>query len=145
MPIRNIIMEGDPILNKCCKPVENFDSKLWGMMDDLKDTMYFMKAIGLSASHIGILRKFISLDIGDGFLEIVNPEIIDQGGEQIGLEGSVSAPGDQVYVKRPMIVKIKGYNRNGEEIQVFGKALKAKVFCHEIDQMNGIYFKSKLI
>lgn len=136
-------MEGDTILSKSCRPVERFDLKLWEIMDDLKDTMYFIKAIGLAAPHIGMLRRFISVDIGDGFFEIANPEIVDQSGEQAGVEGSVSAPGEKVYIKRPMIVKVKGYNRNGEEIEVFGRGLKAKVLCHEIDQLDGIYFKTK--
>ena len=145
MAIRNIVLEGDTILNKKCRDVTELGERLHQMMDDLKDTMYKSGAIGLAGPHIGILRRIITVDTGDGFIELANPEIIDQTGIQKGQEGSVSSPGQNFIIERPMIVKVRGQNRYGEFIEVYGKGLKARTFCHEIDQTNGIFFKSRAI
>lgn len=145
MAIRNIVLEGDLILTKKCRDVTDFGERLHQMMDDLRDTMYKIGAIGLAGPHIGILRRIIAMDIGDGFIEICNPEIIDQIGIQKEREGSVSSPGQYFITQRPMIVKVKGQDRYGRFIEVHGKGLKARTLCHEIDQTNGIFFKSKVI
>lgn len=122
--------------------VTDFDSKLHTLLDDLTETMYKIKAIGLAGPHIGIMKRIISVDIGDGLIELVNPEIVDEIGSQQGWEGSVSCPGEVFITLRPEIVKVKGQDRNGNIIQVNAKGLKARTLCHEIDQVNGIFFKT---
>lgn len=145
MAVRNIFFEGDPILRKSCRAVTDFNSKLHELMDDLTETMYKVKAIGLAGPHIGILKRIISVNTGDGLIEIVNPEIIEQSGTQHEWEGSVSCPGERFITERPMIVKVKGQDRNGNNMEVSARGLKARTLCHEIDQTNGIFFKTRAI
>ncbi len=145
MAIRNVVAEGDPILYKKCKAVENFDNRLWNIIDDISDTMIHLKCIGLAAPHVGILKRIVTVNIDNNITELINPEIIDSQGSQEGEEGSISCLGQVVTIIRPKIVKIKAQNRFGKNIEIFGEGLKARVLCHEIDQTNGIFFKSKAI
>lgn len=145
MAVRSIATEGDPVLRKKCRPVDEIDDRIGIIMDDLADTMYFLGAIGLAASHIGVLRRIITVDTGDGLIQLANPEIIDAEGKQKGDEGSVSCPGFTGIVIRPMIVKVWGINRAGSKVTIFGKGIKARTLCHEIDQLDGMFFKSKVI
>ena len=145
MAVRNIFFEGDDILLKSCRVVTVFDSRLHELMNDLTETMYKVKAIGLAGPHIGILKRIISVDTGDGLVELVNPEIIEQSGTQREVEGSVSCPGENFITERPMFVTVKGQDRVGNYKEVFAKGLKARTFCHEIDQINGIFFKTRAI
>ena len=145
MAIRNIVLEGDPILAKKSRQVEKFDDRLKILIDDMKETLKKADGVGLAAPQVGILRRVVIVDIGDGLIELINPEIIEQSGEQREVEGCLSCPQKWGITIRPMKVKVKAYNRYGEEFIVEGSGLKAKAFCHEIDHLNGILFTSKII
>lgn len=141
MAIRNIVKDGDSILNKKCRPVEKFDSKLADLLDDMAETMHLANGVGLAAPQVGILRRIVVIDVGDGVIELINPQIIAFSGEQEGVEGCLSFPGEWGITKRPQYVKVKAFDRNGNEFTMDGKDLLAKAFCHEIDHLNGIVFK----
>lgn len=141
MAIRNIVKDGDSILNKKCRPVEKFDSKLADLLDDMAETMHLANGVGLAAPQVGILRRIVVIDVGDGVIELINPQIIAFSGEQEGIEGCLSFPGEWGITKRPQYVKVKAFDRNGNEFTKDGKDLLAKAFCHEIDHLNGIVFK----
>ncbi len=141
MAIRNIVKDGDSILNKKCRPVEKFDPKLADLLDDMAETMHLANGVGLAAPQVGILRRIVVIDVGDGVIELINPQIIAYSGEQEGVEGCLSFPGEWGITKRPQYVKVKAFDRNGNEFTKDGKDLLAKAFCHEIDHLNGIVFK----
>ncbi len=140
MAIRKILLEGDPALNKVCHPVTKFDGRLGDLLDDLKETLRRANGLGLAAPQIGILRRAVvvvtDMESGD-MLELVNPEIIEQSGEQDGLEGCLSVPGRWGYVKRPQRVKVKAQNRAGEWFEAEGEGLVARCFCHELSHLDG--------
>ncbi len=144
MAIRNIVKDGDDILNKKCRPVEKFDKKLWTLLDDMAETMHRANGVGLAAPQVGMLRRVAVIDISpeqNSVIELVNPQIIAFSGEQCGNEGCLSFPGQWGIVKRPNYVKVKAQDRNGEEFEVEGRELLARAFCHEIDHLNGVVFK----
>lgn len=144
MALRNIVKIGDPMLKKTSRPVEKFDERLSQLIDDMKETMYDAQGCGLAAVQVGVLRRVVVVDVGDGFLELVNPEIIYREGEQQAEEGCLSLPGECGVTLRPAVVKVKGQDRNGNW-QVFkGDGLKARCFCHEIDHLDGIVFTQRL-
>lgn len=144
MAIRNIRTDNDPILRKKSRIVENFDEKLWVLLDDMKDTMYQAEGVGLAAVQVGVLKRVVIVDVGDGLIELINPEIIEIDGEQFGVEGCLSLPGKSGYTLRPMTVKVKAQNRNGNWCVYKGTELKAKAFCHEIDHLDGTLYIDKL-
>lgn len=144
MAIRNIRTDNDPILRKKSRIVESFDEKLWMLLDDMKDTMYQAEGVGLAAVQVGILKRVVIVDVGDGLIELINPEIIEIDGEQFGVEGCLSLPGKSGYTLRPMTVKVKAQNRNGNWCVYKGTELKAKAFCHEIDHLDGTLYIDKL-
>lgn len=145
MAIRNIIKEGDPFLNKISHPVEKFDKKLADLLDDMQETMHEADGVGLAAPQVGILRRAVVIDIGEGPLELINPVFLEQSGEQECLEGCLSSPGQYGITKRPMHVKVRAQNRKGEFFDMEGEQLLATVSCHEIDHLDGILFKSHVI
>ena len=145
MALRTIILEGDPTLNKKCRLVEKFDNRLWELLDDMAETMRNAKGVGLAAPQVGILRRVVVIDVGDGLIELINPEIVEESGEQKESEGCLSCPGEYGITLRPMIVKVKAKDRNGNDIEVYGRGLKARCLCHELDHLDGILFKSRLI
>ena len=142
MALRNIVKEGDDILNKKCRPVQKFDKKLAILLEDMAETMRNANGVGLAAPQVGILRRVVVIDIGEGLIELVNPKIIACSGEQEGSEGCLSFPGQWGIVKRPNYVKVKAQDRNGEEFTIEGKELLARAFCHELDHLDGVVFKS---
>ena len=142
MALRNIVKEGDEILNKKCRPVQKFDKKLAILLEDMAETMRNANGVGLAAPQVGILRRVVVIDIGEGLIELVNPKIIAFSGEQEGSEGCLSFPGQWGIVKRPNYVKVKAQDRNGEEFTIEGKELLARAFCHELDHLDGVVFKS---
>lgn len=144
MAIRNILIEGESALYKKCRVVENFDERLSVLIDDMIETMKRAGGVGLAAPQVGILKRVVVIDVGDGMIELVNPEIISASGEQREEEGCLSCPGQYGITVRPMFVTIKAKNRKGEEVQYSGKSLKARAFCHEIDRLDGVLFKSRL-
>ena len=142
MALRNIIKEGDPVLNKKCRPVEKFDSRLHVLLDDMRDTMYNADGVGLAAPQVGILRRALVIDIGEGLIELVNPKIIMKSGEQHEQEGCLSCPGEYGITVRPKYVKVKGQDRFGNDVTYEGSDLLARALCHEIDHLDGVLFKA---
>ena len=141
MGLRNIILEDLNLLRRKSKEVLEFDAKLNVLLDDMKETLnYKRNAVGLAAPQIGVLRRVVVIDVGEGVIELVNPEIVETKGEQIGLEGCLSFPERFENVKRPSFVKVKAFNRKGLEFVVEGQGLLARALCHEIDHLNGIVF-----
>lgn len=139
MAIRKIVTEGDPVLNKVCHPVTKFDQKLADLLDDMKETLTEAGGAGLAAPQVGILRRVTVVVVGeDGeMLELVNPEIVEQKGEQDGLEGCLSLPGKWAYIKRPEWVKVRFQDRNGDWFEVEGEGIVARCFCHELAHLDG--------
>lgn len=144
MAIRNIRTEEDAILRKKSRRVENFDERLFELLDDMADTMYNAEGVGLAAVQVGVLRRIVVIDVGDGLIELINPEITDEEGAQCDLEGCLSLPGKQGYTIRPKTVKVKAQNRDGNWCVYKGSDLKAKAFCHEIDHLDGILYTDNL-
>lgn len=146
LAIRNIVKDGDEILEKICRPVDKFDEKLAVLLDDMAETMYEADGVGLAAPQVGLLRRVVVIDIGDGnLLELINPVILEQSGEQECLEGCLSYPGEWGITKRPMNIKVRAQNRKGEFFEFDAEELKADVCCHEIDHLDGINFKKHVI
>ena len=138
MAIRTILTQGEPALNKVCHPVTKFDEKLCDLLDDLKETLARANGLGLAAPQVGILRRaVIVVDDHGEMLELVNPEIIDQRGEQDGLEGCLSVPGKWGYVKRPEWVKVRAQDRSGSWFEAEGNGVTARCFCHELGHLDG--------
>ena len=138
MAIRKILTEGDPALSKKCHPVTSFDGRLADLMDDLKETLADANGVGLAAPQVGILRRAVIVvnDSGE-MLELINPEILDQSGEQEGLEGCLSVPGKWGYVTRPSWVKVKAQDRKGNWFETEGTDLTARCFCHVLAHLDG--------
>ena len=145
MALRNIVKEGDPILGKKCRTVEKFDEKLSVLIDDMFDTMYNANGVGLAGPQVGQLKRVVVIDVGDGPMELVNPEITMAEGEQTETEGCLSVPGKYGVCKRSAKVQVKAQDRNGKWQVFTGEELKARCFCHEIDHLDGILFTSKVI
>lgn len=145
MGLRVIALDGDPVLTKKCKEVTQFDEKLHTLLDDMAETMYRARGVGLAAPQVSVLRRVVVIDVGDGLLELVNPVIISQDGEQKSPEGCLSFPGKSAITLRPRFVTVSAYDRNGSPIQLSGQDLKAKAFCHELDHLDGISFLQKAI
>ena len=123
--------------------IEKFDKKLHDILDDMAETMYNANGAGLAAVQIGILRRIVVIDTGEGLIELVNPEIIEQDGEQCGQEGCLSLPGKWGDVTRPMHVKVKARDRNGKLFETEGEGLLARAFCHETEHLDGHLFIEK--
>ena len=139
--LRTIVTEGDPVLNKVCHPVTKFDEKLWSLLDDMRETLAESNGVGLAAPQVGILRRVVLVINGqDEVLELINPSIIKTEGEQEGLEGCLSVPGKWGNVKRPMVVRVRAQDRNGNWFEVEDEELTARCFCHELDHLDGHLF-----
>lgn len=145
MALRNIVKLGDPILNKTSRKVEKFDDKLAALIDDMLETMYSANGVGLAAVQVGILKRVVVIDIGEGPMKLVNPEITMKEGEQQESEGCLSLPGKYGVTSRPQKVQVKAQDRNGKWQVFTGEDLKARAFCHEIDHLDGILFTSHLV
>ena len=145
MALRNVVKKGDDILRKKCRPVEKFDDRLATLVEDMIETMYEANGVGLAAPQVGILRRICVIDVGEGPIELINPAIISEEGDQIGDEGCLSIPGQSGLVKRPMKVAVKAQDRSGNTFEVSGEGLLARAFCHEIDHLNGILYTDKVI
>jgi peptide deformylase len=143
MAIRNIVQFGEDILKKECRPVEKFDRKLHQLLDDMQDTLYEANGAGLAAPQVGVLRRVCIVDVGDGPIELINPEIIATEGEQTGPEGCLSLPNEWGEVTRPMRVTVRAQNRKGKWFETTGDELCARAFCHEIDHLHGVVFTDK--
>ncbi|NBG89133.1 peptide deformylase [Isachenkonia alkalipeptolytica] len=145
MAIRIIRKDEDPILRKKAKTVEKIDDRVKTLLEDMKDTMYDADGVGLAATQVGVLKRIILVDVGQGLLEMINPEIVETCGEEIDEEGCLSLPGVNGEVSRPEAVTVKGLNPQGQEIVVEAKDLFARALCHEIDHLNGVLFTDRII
>ena len=134
---RKIVKVGDETLRKVCKPMQKFDLRLWLLLRDMADTMYKAEGVGLAAPQVGILRRVVVIDVGDGLVELVNPEIIASEGEQAGSEGCLSIPGKRGYVVRPERVTVRAQDRKGKPFQITAEGLFARAVCHELDHLDG--------
>jgi len=143
MAIRKIITEGNPTLNKPCRPVTAFDDRLATLLDDMRETVVQANGVGLAAPQVGILRRVVVVDVGDEILELVNPRILETSGEQDGLEGCLSVPNRFGLVKRPNRVRIEAQDRTGEWYEYEGEALIARCFCHELEHLDGHLYTEK--
>ena len=137
MALRMIRKNDDPVLYKVCKEVRKFDAKLGMLIDDMIDTMNDADGVGLAAPQVGILKRVVVIDVGEGPVEMVNPIIIDQSGEQGGMEGCLSFPGESGYVVRPNWVKVEAYDRHGDLYEYEGEGLFARAVFHECDHLDG--------
>lgn len=140
MGLRKILTDKDPALHKVCRPVEKFDGKLHRLLDDMAQTMEDANGVGLAAPQVGILRRVVVVDTGEGILELVNPTLVETDGEQVGAEGCLSVPGRYGLVKRPYYAKVRAQDRNGEWFEVEGEELIGRCFCHELDHLDGIVY-----
>ena len=140
MALRKILSDSEPALHKVCKPVENFDSKLHRLLDDMRETLIESGGVGLAAPQVGILRRVVLVDNGEQILELVNPTLLETDGEQVGAEGCLSVPGKYGLVKRPYYAKVRAQDRNGNWYECEGEELIARCFCHELDHLDGIIY-----
>ncbi len=143
MALRKVVTKEDPILRKKSRKVEKFDDKLATLLDDMAETMYAADGVGLAGVQVGMLRRVVVMDVGDGLIELVNPEITEEEGEQFAEEGCLSIPGEYYETIRPATVKVKAQDRNGQWCVYKGEGLKARCFCHEIDHLDGVLFTDK--
>lgn len=141
MAIREVRIDGDEVLRKVSRPVTEMTPRIEQLIGDMIDTMYQYDGVGLAAPQVGVLRRVIVIDIGEGPMVFINPEIVEQEGEQCGQEGCLSIPGVYMDVKRPNHVVVTAKNEKMEDIRVEGDELLARALCHEIDHLNGILFK----
>ena len=141
MALREILREDDPVLRKVCHKVEKFDRRLWSLLDDMAETMYEANGVGLAAPQVGICRRVVVIDVGNGRIELINPEIIRTCGRIEGPEGCLSSPGEYGIVPRPEKARVRAQNRDGEWFEMSGEGLLARAFCHELDHLDGKLFK----
>ena len=144
MALRNIRKLGDDILRKKCRTVEKIDEKIITLLDDMADTLYEAEGVGLAAPQVGVLKRIALVDVGDGLIELINPEIIHTEGSQIADEGCLSVPGKYGKVERPKVVTVRATDRNGNEFEITGEDFLARAFCHEIDHLDGVVFVDKV-
>ena len=147
MGLRKILTDAEPALHKVCKPVTNFDSKLFKLLDDMRDTLIESGGVGLAAPQVGILRRVVLVDVGEEdneIIEFINPEMVETDGEQYGPEGCLSVPGKYGLVKRPYYAKVRAQDRNGDWFEAEGEELIARCFCHELDHLDGIVYTEKM-
>ena len=145
MAIRVIRTEEDPVLRKISKPVKEVTPKIITLIDDMLDTMYEAMGVGLAAPQVGILKRIVVIDVGEGPIVLINPEILETSGEQTGDEGCLSVPGMAGQVTRPNYVKVKALDINMEEVIYEGEELLARAFCHEIDHLDGVLYIDRMI
>lgn len=144
MAKRNIRQLGDDVLRKKSRPVETIDERILQLLDDMAETMYASEGVGLAAPQVGILKRIAVIDIGDGLIELINPEIVSFEGSEKDVEGCLSVPGRYGYVLRPEKVCVTALDRNGEKVTINATGMLKKALCHEIDHLDGIVFVDKV-
>lgn len=137
MALRTIRVEGDPVLTKVSRPVDKMTPRIQDLIEDMLDTMYEAQGVGLAAPQVGILKRIVVIDVGEGPIVLINPQIIETAGEQTGDEGCLSVPGMAGRVTRPNYVKVKALDEEMNEVEYEGEELLARAFCHEIDHLDG--------
>ena len=145
MAIRNIVKNGDDVLRKVCRSQLTFDERLATVLDYIIETMYAADGVGLAAPQVGILRRYCVIDIGEGVIELVNPVIESFEGTQLEQEGCLSFPGEYGITSRPQKVTVRAQDRYGKTFTVTGEGLLARALCHEIDHLDGIVYKDRLV
>lgn len=150
MALRNIVTKEDKILYKVCRPVVKFNDRLHQLLDDMADTLEKANGVGLAAPQVGVLRRAVLVletnvegDEEEFVIELINPEILETSGEQIGAEGCLSVPGEYGVVRRPSYVKVKAQDRFGEWFEYEGEGLTARCICHELEHLDGHLFLEK--
>lgn len=144
MAIRELRYKDDEVLYKVCKPVKAFNERLWILLDDMYETMESKNGVGLAAPQVGILKRAVVIDIGDGKIELINPEIIHTEGSQTGSEGCLSVPGVYGQVERPEKVTVKAQDRFGKTFEMTGTELLARAICHECEHLEGKLFLNRV-
>ena len=144
MAIREIRVQGDEVLGKVCKEVKAMTPRTAILIEDMIDTMYEAMGVGLAAPQVGILKRLVVIDVGEGPMVLINPVILETSGEQTGDEGCLSVPGKAGLVTRPNYVKVKALNEDMEEVIYEGEGLLARAFCHEIDHLDGHLYVEKV-
>lgn len=144
MAIREVREIGDEILTKKCKEVTKMTLRTRVLIEDMLDTMYEKFGVGLAAPQVGVLKNIVVIDVGEGPIVLINPEIIEADGEQTGEEGCLSVPGKWGIVTRPDHVKVRALNEEMEEFEIEGEGLLARAFCHEIDHLSGDLYVNKV-
>ena len=137
MALRQIRIAGDPVLTKKCREVTEMTPKIEELIEDMLETMYEANGVGLAAPQVGILKRIVTIDIGDGALVMINPVILARSGSQTGDEGCLSLPGKAGAVTRPNYVRARAYDENMQEYEVEGTELLARAICHELDHLDG--------
>ena len=146
MAKRKILTDSDPALRQVCKPVEKITPRIETLLDDMIETMRDANGVGLAGPQVGVLRRIVVIEVEEGkVLELINPKIIAFAGEQEGLEGCLSLPGEVGTTCRPASVRVQAQDRNGKWCVYTGEDLKARCFCHEIDHLDGIVFTQRVI
>ena len=141
MAKRRIFTGNAECLYKVCKPVDRLDRRLGILLDDMAETMYDAEGVGLAAPQVGILKRAVVIDCGDGIVELINPEILETSGEQGSFEGCLSFPGESGYVVRPNYVKVRAQNRDGDICEYEAEGLFARAVLHETDHLDGLVYK----
>lgn len=145
MALRTIRLADDELLRKKSKPVRTITQNIKMLLDDMLETMRASDGLGLAAPQVGVLKRLVVIEVDDEVYELINPEIIEQSGEQTRYEGCLSLPGKSGMVTRPGYVKVKALNRDGEEYTIEGEELKAVALCHELDHLDGILYMDKAV
>ena len=140
MGLRRILTDKESSLHKVCKPVTKFDWRLHKLLDDMAETLAVANGVGLAAPQVGILRRVVIVDTGEGILELINPTMVETSGEQTGAEGCLSVPGKYGLVTRPYYAKVSAQDRDGNWFEAEGEELIARCFCHELDHLDGIIY-----
>ena len=144
MAVREIRTMGDEVLNKVCKEVTTMTPRTQILIEDMIDTMYEANGVGLAAPQVGVLKRIVVIDVGEGPMVLINPVILESSGEQTGDEGCLSVPGKAGQVTRPNYVKVKAFNDNMEEVIYEGEELLARAFCHELEHLDGHLYVEKV-
>lgn len=144
MAIRNLRYDDDELLRKRCRPVMEINDRIRELLDDMAQTMYVRQGAGLAACQVGVLKRLVTIDMGDGLLKLVNPEIVDAQGEQECVEACLSFPGRVGKTVRPQRVIVRALDETGKEITLTGEGDLAKCFCHELDHLDGIVLPDRV-
>lgn len=145
MALRTIRIQGDPVLTKKCKEIKEVTPKIRELIEDMLETMYEANGVGLAGPQVGVLKRIVVIDVGDGPVVMINPVIIESSGEQSGDEGCLSLPGKVGCVTRPNYVKAKFFDENMEECEIEGTELFARAICHELDHLDGHMYTEKVV
>ena len=144
MALREIRIMGDPVLTKVCKEVTEVTPKIAELIDDMLETMYEANGVGLAAPQVGILKRIVTIDVGEGPIILINPRIVETSGEQTGDEGCLSLPGKAGCVTRPNYVKVRAFDENMQEFEMEGTELLARAFCPELEHLDGHMYTEKV-